>query len=98
LEHLAQHCTDAEDAANKVERQVRKSAAALLLSSRIGERFDGIVTGASEKGTWVRVFHPPVEGKLVHGSEGLDIGDRVRVKLVAVNIPAGYIDFVRTHQ
>ena len=98
LENLARHCTDAEDAANKVERQVRKSAAALLLSSRIGERFDGIVTGASEKGTWVRVFHPPVEGKLVHGSEGLDIGDRVRVKLVAVNIPAGYIDFVRTHQ
>jgi len=98
LEHLAQHCTDAEDAANKVERQVRKSAAAVLLSSRIGERFDGIVTGASEKGTWVRVFHPPVEGKLVHGSEGLDIGDRVRVKLVSVDIPAGYIDFVRTHQ
>jgi VacB/RNase II family 3'-5' exoribonuclease len=98
LEHLAQHCTDAEDAANKVERQVRKSAAAVLLSSRIGERFDGIVTGASEKGTWVRVFHPPVEGKLVHGSEGLDIGDRVRVKLVSVDIPAGYIDFVRTHR
>jgi len=98
LQKLARHCTDAEDAANKVERQVRKSAAALLLSSRIGERFDGIVTGASEKGTWVRVFHPPVEGKLVHGSEGLDIGDRVRVKLVSVDIPAGYIDFVRTHR
>ncbi len=98
LELLARHCTDAEDAANKVERQVRKSAAAVLLSSRIGQRFDAIVTGASEKGTWVRIIHPPVEGKLVQGSEGLDIGDRVPVKLISVDIPAGYIDFARSHQ
>ncbi len=98
LAALARHCTDAEDAATKVERQVRKSAAALLLSSRIGERFDAIVTGASAKGTWVRIFHPPVEGKLVHGQEGLDIGDRLRVKLISVDIPAGYIDFARSHQ
>ena len=98
LERLAKHCTDAEDAANKVERQVRKSAAAMLLSSRIGERFDGIVTGASDKGTWVRVFQPPVEGKVVHGSEGLDIGDRVRVKLIGVDVSAGHIDFVRSHR
>jgi len=98
LHQLARHCTDAEDAANKVERQVRKSAAAVLLSPRIGERFDAIVTGASEKGTWVRIFHPPVEGKLVHGSEGCDIGDRLRVKLISVDIPAGYIDFARTHR
>jgi VacB/RNase II family 3'-5' exoribonuclease len=97
LGEIATHCTEAEDAANKVERQVRKSAAACLLSNRIGERFDGIVTGASAKGTWVRVFHPPVEGKLVHGHENLDIGDRVRVKLVSVDIEAGFIDFVRTH-
>jgi ribonuclease R len=95
LEQLAQHCTDQEDAANKVERQVRKSAAACMLANRIGERFDGIVTGASSKGTWVRVFHPPVEGKLVHGEKGLDIGDRVHVKLVDVNIDRGFIDFVR---
>jgi exoribonuclease-2 len=98
LHQLALHCTDAEDAANKVERQVRKSAAAVLLSSRIGERFDAIVTGASEKGTWVRIFHPPVEGKLVQGADGADIGDRLRVKLISVDIPAGYIDFARTHQ
>jgi exoribonuclease-2 len=94
---LADHCTKAEDAANKVERQVRKSAAAYVLKNRIGEKFDGIVTGASEKGTWVRVFHPPVEGKVVHGAQGLDIGHKVRVKLVDVNVDRGFIDFARAH-
>jgi VacB/RNase II family 3'-5' exoribonuclease len=97
LEELATHCTQAEDAANKVERQVRKSAAAVVLQSRVGERFDAIVTGAGAKGTWVRVFHPPVEGKLVHGHEDADIGQKVRVKLVDVNVERGFIDFVRTH-
>lgn len=95
LAELAQHCTDQEDAANKVERQVRKAAAALLLTDRVGDHFDGIVTGASAKGTWVRVFNPPVEGKLVRGSEGLDIGDRVKVKLLGVNVERGFIDFSR---
>ena len=98
LEALATHCTEAEDAANKVERQVRKSAAACILEPRIGDRFDGLVTGASEKGTWVRVFHPPVEGKVVHGAQGLDVGDKVTVKLIDVNVERGYIDFVRVHQ
>ena len=74
---LAQHCTDAEDDAAKVERQVRKSAAALLLEGRIGETFDAFVTGASDKGTWVRLLRPPVEGRLVRGFDGLDVGDRV---------------------
>ena len=97
LNNLATHCTQAEDAANKVERQVRKSAAACLLQDKIGQRFDGIVTGASDKGTWVRIFHPPVEGKLVHGHENLDIGHKVSVKLIDVNIEKGFIDFVRTH-
>jgi exoribonuclease-2 len=95
LAQLAEHCTQQEDAANKVERQVRKSAAACVLEHRLGERFDGLVTGASSKGTWVRIFHPPVEGKLVHGEKGLDIGDRVHVKLVDVNVERGFIDFVR---
>lgn len=95
LHRLATHCTDQEDAAAKVERQVRKSAAALLLSRRIGERFDGIVTGASTKGTWVRIFRPPIEGKVVKGEKGLDIGDRVRVKLLGVDVEAGHIDFAR---
>ena len=97
LASLADHCTQAEDAANKVERQVRKSAAACVLAPRVGERFDGIVTGAGPKGTWVRIFHPPVEGKVVHGAAGLDIGNRVKVKLIDTNVEAGFIDFARVH-
>lgn len=93
LDVLAAHCTEAEDAATKVERQVGKSAAALLLESRIGEQFDSIVTGASEKGTWVRLLTVPVEGKLVAGVEGLDIGERVRVQLIDTNVERGFIDF-----
>jgi len=82
LESLAAHCTAQEDAANKVERQVRKSAAALLLSGRIGERFNAFVTGASPKGTWVRLIQPPARGRLERGFHGLDVGDHVHVKLV----------------
>ncbi|HLO14177.1 MAG TPA: RNB domain-containing ribonuclease [Anaerolineales bacterium] len=93
LDVLAAHCTEAEDAATKVERQVEKSAAALLLESRIGEQFDSIVTGASEKGTWVRLLNIPVEGKLVNGFEGLDVGEQVRVQLIDTNVEQGYIDF-----
>ena len=92
---LARHCTEQEDNANKVERQVRKSAAALLMQSRIGERFDALVTGASDKGTWVRIREPHVEGKLVRGGERLDVGDRVRVELVATDVERGYVDFAR---
>ena len=95
LAALARHCTQKEDDADKVERQVRKSAAALLLEPRIGQRFDGLVTGASEKGTWVRIVHPPVEGKVVRGEHGLDVGDHVRVQLVATDVEHGYIDFGR---
>lgn len=93
LDVLADHCTEAEDAATKVERRVEKSAAALLLESRIGQQFDSIVTGASEKGTWVRLLNLPVEGKLVDGFEGLDVGERVRVQLIDTNVEQGYIDF-----
>jgi exoribonuclease-2 len=98
LRTLARHCTEQEDNAAKVERQVRKSAAALLLASRIGERFDGVVTGASEKGTWVRIFQPTVEGKVVRGFEGLDVGDRVRVELVHTDVERGFIDFERSRE
>jgi VacB/RNase II family 3'-5' exoribonuclease len=96
LAELARHCTEKEDAAKKVERQVRKSAAALLLENRIGERFDAIVTGAADKGTWVRLFHPPIEGRLADGLIGLDVGQRVRVELVSIDVERGYIDFRRT--
>jgi exoribonuclease-2 len=90
---LAAHCTAAEDAAAKVERQVRKSAAALVLQRRIGETFQAFVTGASPKGTWVRVVRPPVEGRVVRGWEGLDVGDRVTVKLEHTDVARGFIDF-----
>jgi exoribonuclease-2 len=95
LGELASHCTEQEDDADKVERLVRKSAAALLLESRIGQRFDGIVTGASEKGVWVRILAPPVEGKVVEGEQGLEVGQKIVVKLVATNVERGFIDFVR---
>jgi VacB/RNase II family 3'-5' exoribonuclease len=95
LEALAKHCTEAEDAANKVERQVTKSAAAMLLESRIGEQFDAIVTGSSPKGTWARLFNPPVEGRVVHASSGIDIGHRIRVELIQVDVERGFIDFRR---
>jgi exoribonuclease-2 len=95
LAGLAAHCTQQEDAANKVERQVRKSAAALLLSTHIGQRFDGIVTGASSKGTWVRVSHPIAEGMLVRGAAGLEVGDKVPVTLLATDFERGFIDFAR---
>jgi len=91
---LAVHCTQQEDAAMKIERRLNKSAAAMLLSSQIGKVFSGIVTGAGAKGTWVRIFDPPVEGKMLHGSHTLDVGDKVSVKLTSVDIPKGYIDFV----
>ncbi|HEX7898528.1 MAG TPA: RNB domain-containing ribonuclease [Planctomycetota bacterium] len=95
LEALAAHCTEQEDDATKVERQVRKSAAALLLEGRLGETFDALVTGASEKGTWVRVLQPPVEGRVSRDQAGLDVGDRVRVKLLSTDVERGYIDFQR---
>ena len=93
LEALAKHCTQGEDAAKKVERQVRKSAAAVLLESRIGEKFDAIVTGAADKGTWVRLLDPPVEGRLAKGFKGLDVGQRLRVQLLRTDVERGYIDF-----
>jgi VacB/RNase II family 3'-5' exoribonuclease len=97
LDVLAAHCTVTEDVVNKVERQVAKSAAALLLETRIGEQFDAIVTGASEKGTWVRLLSLPVEGKLVQGFGGVDIGDQLRVQLIETDVERGYIDFKKVN-
>ena len=95
LTALATHCTDQEDAATKVERRVNKSAAALLLTGKIGQQFDAIITGAADKGTWVRILHPPTEGRLTLGFQGLQVGDHVRVKLLNADVQRGFIDFTR---
>ncbi len=97
LVDLARHCTEKENDANKVERLVAKSAAAMLLSSRIGDQFDAMCTGAADKGTWVRIFHPPIEGRLLYGHEGVDVGNRLRVQLVHTDVEKGYIDFKKIH-
>ena len=94
LDRLATHCTEQEDNANKVERQVRKSAAALLVQSSVGQSFDAMVTGASPKGTYVRVIAPPIEGMLVRSARRVDVGDSLRVRLADVDVDRGYIDFV----
>ena len=72
-----------------------KSAAAMLLESRIGEQFDALVTGASDKGTWVRLLTVPVEGRLMQGAEGLDVADTIRVELMSTDVSRGYINFKR---
>jgi exoribonuclease-2 len=97
LSALAVHCNVQETNATKVERQVKKSAAALVLKRRVGELFNGVITGASEKGTYVRIFDPPVEGRVVQNEAGLRVGATVRVKLVATDFERGYLDFVNTH-
>ena len=95
LRALGEHCTVQERNAAKVERQVRKSAAAMLLQAHVGEQFDGLVTGASDKGTWVRIPRPLAEGRVVKGFEGLDVGDTVRVQLTHTDVQRGFIDFAR---
>lgn len=97
LKALAEHCNEAENWANKVERQMVKSAAAILLEQRIGDQFDAIVTGAADKGTWVRIMNPPLEGRLYSGFKGLDVGDSLRVELTSTNVERGYIDFKRVN-
>jgi exoribonuclease-2 len=95
MEQIAQHCTLKEDDVTKVERQVEKSANAILMKSRVGEVFDAIVSGASPKGTWIRLFHPHVEGKLVTGFNGLKVGQQLKVRLTHINVESGFIDFER---
>ena len=92
---IAEHCTERENAIRKVERTMRKVAAAELLSSRIGDVFDAIVTGVSDKGVFARLFSPPAEGRVVRGEQGLDVGDRVRVRLVETVPTKGFIDLVK---
>ncbi len=94
LQALAQHCTQQEDAAQKVERRMRKSEAALLLESHVGQAYDAIVTGHSVSDAWVRIFDPPAEGRLAGGVPELEVGQQTRVKLVSTNVERGFIDFV----
>ena len=93
LNALALHCTRQEDSAQKVERRMRKSEAALVLESHVGQRYDAIVTGSTTDGIWVRIFTPPADGKLVSGAGGLKVGDKLHVKLIATNVERGFIDF-----
>jgi exoribonuclease R len=95
LAKIASDCTMKADAARKVERAMAKRIAAVAMSSRVGDEFDAIVTGASPKGTFVRILKPHVEGMLVRGKEGLDVGDRVRVELVKADANSGFIDFAK---
>jgi exoribonuclease-2 len=93
LAAIAQQCTERENAANRVERSVRKSAAAELLAHRIGGVFQAIVTGVKKEGTYVRLLSPPAEGRVVRGEEGMDVGERVKVRLIHTDAERGYIDF-----
>jgi VacB/RNase II family 3'-5' exoribonuclease len=95
LAAIASHCTLKEDAARKVEREMSKRIAAIALGGRIGQRFDAIVTGVTPNGTFVRLLEPHAEGLLAEGQEGVDVGDRLRVKLVSTNVARGFIDFAR---
>jgi len=95
LELLAEHCSNQEDAARKVERRVRKSEAALVLSTHINQTFDAIVTGKSITATWVRIFDIPVEGLLSDGVDDLEVGRKIRVRLISTNVEKGFIDFCR---
>jgi VacB/RNase II family 3'-5' exoribonuclease len=97
LSQIAAHCTEREDAARKVERLMRKIIAASVLSKRIDEIFDGIVTGASPKGTYVRLMKFPAEGRVMRGAQGIDVGDRVKVRLISVEVDRGFIDFEKVN-
>jgi VacB/RNase II family 3'-5' exoribonuclease len=93
LAAIAAHCTERENAANRVERISRKAAAAILLQHHIGTVYDAIVTGVNADGTYVRLLSPPAEGRVMRGEQGMDVGERVRVRLIATNPARGFIDF-----
>ncbi len=93
LNAIAVRCTLMEDSARKVEREMQKRIAAVVLQPRIGQRFPAIVTGVNNYGTFVRTLDPHVEGMLVQGGKGLDVGDKVTVKLISTDPQRGYIDF-----
>lgn len=95
LSAIAVNCTQKEDAAKKVEREMSKRLAAVAMQKRIGEVFDAIVSGVTDHGTFVRVLQPHIEGLLAQGQQGLDVGDKIRAKLIRTDVQRGYIDFAR---
>jgi exoribonuclease-2 len=95
LTAVASNCTQKEDAARKVEREMSKRLAAVAMQRRVGETFDAIVTGVTDHGTFVRVLQPHVEGLLAQGAQGLDVGDKLKAKLIRTDVSKGYIDFAR---
>jgi exoribonuclease-2 len=95
LTQIAANCTEKEDAANKVERDMSKRLAAVAMQKQIGATFDAMVTGVTAKGTFVRALQPHVEGLLAHGAQGLDVGDKLRVKLIRTDVQHGFIDFAK---
>jgi len=95
LKEIGKRCTEREDAARKVQRKMRKVAAALLLRNQIGQQFDAIVTGVSEKGTYARIIKPPVDGRVMRGEQGLRVGEKTRVRLLSTDPERGFIDFDR---
>src|SRR5262249_41531313 len=97
LQAIAEHCNQQERAVRKVERKMRKGVAATVMKSRIGESFDAIVTGVSEHGTFARILRPPVDGRIVRGEDGLQLGEKVNVKLLSAEPASGFIDFAARH-
>jgi exoribonuclease-2 len=95
LEAIARNCTLKEDAARKVERVMNKRMAAVAVANRVGETFEAVVTGVTPKGVFVRLLNPAIEGRLVEGEQGADVGDRFEVKLLRTDAQLGYIDFGR---
>jgi len=95
LNAVASNCTQKEDAARKVEREMSKRLAAVAMQRRVGEIFDAIITGVTDHGTFVRVLQPHVEGLLAQGAQGLDVGDKLKAKLIRTDVRKGYIDFAR---
>ena len=92
---IARNCTFKEDQARKVERLMDKRIAAMAIADRVGQRFAAVVTGVTPKGTFVRVMDPPAEGRLCEGEQGADVGDRLTVRLMRVDVRMGFIDFAR---
>jgi exoribonuclease-2 len=95
LATIASNCTEKGDAARKVEREMSKRLAAIAMSHRVGETFDAIITGVTPKGTFVRVMQPHMEGLLAQGAQGLQVGDKLRAKLVRTDVQHGFIDFAK---